>query len=226
MIEQEYCCESRTIAVSIVFTLPIIYNKTMKHVLIKTSIAITTLVLVALILLVSFERPVYMQRAELNVVSAYSAPDDDPSQLTKLATMTKPLLVSTYEQEPSMAQKALTPESFLMHYSEQDITKPQRVILSDEFLREYQQYQKERFKDYYAQKTNTLAIIDDVLQFMESAVGGHYIFGAQGDILTVKLIYDTNRIHPDYMNSGRLAYFVKNAVFQKLRRYAERAVSK
>ncbi len=165
---------------------------------------------VLLILLISCSRSQFIQQAELNLVSAHVEPQ--PVLASRSSVLPQVVINSNTEPETLANEIIHTPESFLAYFGTQEIDEAYKIVLTDEFVAELIVYQKEKFGNIYADEAPPLPVVRDILLFMERAVGGHYIFGGQGDVLTTKLLYSTNRLCPDYMNAGRLEYFLERTV--------------
>lgn len=177
----------------------------MKTVILKIVIAVATIALVSAILLVSIGRPVHNQKAELDVASAYS----EPQPLEYAAQPGINVSIEPPELLPNEITQ--TPERFLAYFETQKIDEAYPILLTDEFLVALQLYQQERFAVIYAYEELPLPIVSDVLMFMERAVGGNYIFGGQGNVLTKELIDDAFLITPDYFDAGRFEYFYEKS---------------
>ena len=184
----------------------------MKNVIFKTLFIIATIVLISLIMLVSCARPVHNQQAELDVVLAYCEPDTQRQSIDFSGQQT----VIESEKEPETLASAITqsPENFLAYFKAHEIDAAQRILLTDELLTALKVFQREQYEALDEQDDELFPVVPDILLFMDRAVGGHYIFGSQGDVLTTQLINSTNQIHPDYLTAGRLEYFIENAVLR------------
>ena len=184
----------------------------MKTLIIKISLVVATVVLVAVILLVSCSSPVVSTRGELDIAYEYCEPEPASEHATISAQ--EQTEVQSAPPKPLPMDIVQSPETFLEYIETQNLDEAQKISLTDEFLIALDIYQQEKYDRIYAMRAPPLPVVKDILRFMERTVGGNYIFGGQGDVLTTSLIYKTNRIYPDYMTGGRLEYFVEKAVLQ------------
>ncbi len=64
-------------------------------------------------------------------------------------------------------------------------------------------YYEEKYKNEPEPEGDVAVLLD----FLDTCVGGQYIFGGQGTPITREFIDSTYRMYPDYFDNGRLEYF-------------------
>ena len=62
------------------------------------------------------------------------------------------------------------------------------------------------YEEKYADEAPPSAQVAEVLEYLDSCVGGQYIFSGQGNLITHAFIDNVNELYPDYFSDGRLEY--------------------
>jgi len=76
--------------------------------------------------------------------------------------------------------------------------------VSAEETQQQAQYYEEKYADEAASSENVQIVLD----FLDTLVGGQYIFGAQGDAITKDYVESVYDMHESYFSHGRYAYFI------------------
>ena len=63
------------------------------------------------------------------------------------------------------------------------------------------------YEEKYANEASPSAQVAEVLGYLDSCVGGQYVFSAQGDLITSTFLDKVYEIYPDYFSDGRWEYF-------------------
>jgi len=63
------------------------------------------------------------------------------------------------------------------------------------------------YEEKYANEPEPAPLVAEVLAYLDSCVGGQYIYSAQGDLITQTFIDSVYDLYPDYFSNGRLDYF-------------------
>lgn len=71
--------------------------------------------------------------------------------------------------------------------------------------------QRAYYEDKYADEPEPSEKVAEVLDFLETCVGGQYIFGAQGNKITKKYVEDTYKMYESFFSHGRYSYFINIA---------------
>lgn len=187
----------------------------MKSVIKKIVLVGCTVSLVVLIMLVSCSKPVMNEQTELLLQSEEldQAPQQEFSEKEE------------YETQPVPTSVTQTVSGFLEYLDSTILFSAQQLVLTEEFVAALNEYQHERFDKEYKDEPEPAPIVQVILNFMNGCVGGNYIYGAQGDLVTRKLVFGTNRIHPEYLTAGRLEYYLDVAdrnnieIYEKTPRY-------
>ena len=108
---------------------------------------------------------------------------------------------------PDYANK--NPADLLSYLDSLAMNNAFKIVITDSFVQEFNRFQDSYFGNLYSDQEEPDIIIKDVLSFMEGCVGGNYLFGAQGNLVTVSFIENVSDAHPDYMDSGRKGYFLQ-----------------
>lgn len=66
---------------------------------------------------------------------------------------------------------------------------------------------REYYEAKYADEEMPSAKVQSLLDFLETCVGGQYIFGGQGNRITTEYLDQVYELYPDYFTDGRLEYF-------------------
>lgn len=104
-----------------------------------------------------------------------------------------------------------SPSEFIEFLKTVDIEKAKRIEISDSFFDEFTLYINSYYKDTFNYQEEPSPLVNDILEFMEECVGGNYLFGGQGHIVTRAFVNEVNDMYPNYMNGGRLEYFFEIA---------------
>lgn len=67
---------------------------------------------------------------------------------------------------------------------------------------------REYYEAKYANETMPSAKVQSLLDFLETCVGGQYIYSGQGDRITTDFVDKVYELYPDYFTDGRLDYFM------------------
>ena len=63
------------------------------------------------------------------------------------------------------------------------------------------------YEKKYAEEPEPEGLVKETLAFLDTCVGGKYIFGGQGNRITHEYIQTANERYPEYLTAGRLAFF-------------------
>ena len=66
---------------------------------------------------------------------------------------------------------------------------------------------REYYEAKYADEEMPSAKVQTLLDFLDTCVGGQYIFSGQGDRITTNFVEKVSELYPDYFTEGRLEYF-------------------
>ncbi len=86
-----------------------------------------------------------------------------------------------------------------------------KIVLTEDFIQKFSDFEDDFWEDYYNDEAEPDGIVADILEFMEGCVGGNYLFGAQGHLVSQPLVERISEAHPNYMNGGRKEYFLEIA---------------
>ena len=70
---------------------------------------------------------------------------------------------------------------------------------------------KAYYEEKYADEPAPSADVQRVLDFLETCVGGQYLFGAQGDMITTEYVSKVYKMYESYFTEGRYDYFMEIA---------------
>lgn len=73
------------------------------------------------------------------------------------------------------------------------------------------QNERKFYEAQYSDEPAPSPIVKEMLAFLDSCIGGKYIFGGQGDAITTEYIHNANNNYPDYLSDGRLKFFTEIA---------------
>ena len=104
-----------------------------------------------------------------------------------------------------------SPKEFIEFLATVDIKKAKRIEISDSFFEEFTVYLSSHYKDTFNYQGEPSPLVNKILTFMEGSVGGNYLFGGQGHVVTRDFVFEVNDMYPQYMNGGRLEYFLNIA---------------
>lgn len=102
-----------------------------------------------------------------------------------------------------------SPADFIDFLATVEIDKAKRIEISDSFFEEFTLYlSSTHYKNTFSYQEQPSLLVNDILTFMEASVGGNYLFGGQGHVVTREFVLQVTDMYPEYMNGGRLEYFL------------------
>lgn len=104
-----------------------------------------------------------------------------------------------------------SPSELIKFLQTVDIEKAKKIEISENFFEEFTLYQSSYYTDQFTHQEEPSPLVNKILTFMEGSVGGNYLFGGQGHVVTREFVFEVNDMYPEYMNGGRLEYFLEIA---------------
>ena len=143
-------------------------------------------------------------------------PQSTPEQTEFIAD--KKYCETEQQQQDIAEQELVLPEyatessaEFLNYIDSIAMNSAKKIVLSDGFVQEFNKFEDIFWQDYFKDEQKPEGMIADILEFMDGCVGGNYLFGAQGHLVSRPLVERITKAHPDYMNGGREEYFLEIA---------------
>ena len=72
-------------------------------------------------------------------------------------------------------------------------------------------HDRDYYEAKYADEAEPSATVQSLLDFLDTCVGGQYIFSGQGDPITTEFVNQVYELYPDYFSDGRFEYFMEIA---------------
>ena len=159
--------------------------------------------------------------------SSCTSPKVSEELITSKLPTAQPQLTAVYDTdqycEEQEQQDVLEPQLLLPEYATQSssdflhyldsiaMNSAKKIVLTEDFITQFTEFEDDYWEDYYKDQPQPEGDIAQVLEFMEGTIGGNYLFGGQGHLVSRPFVEKISEMHPDYMNGGRKEYFLQIA---------------